>query len=156
MMGVKSCIVRPIVLKRRNPIIPPDDQIANIVYNKNNYGYIKNFLQIEIPELKLIKQRFIIFRRPITKINTPLSFKAEKNESEAQEAKAKLDGKEIEKDGIKTKLIVKSYQTQFEQKQYMMNYYSLKSTEKKGNCNLLLKQMEKEKKEKEKQMDINI
>jgi RNA recognition motif-containing protein len=53
------------------------------------------------------------------------------NESEAQEAKAKLDGKEIEKDGIKTKLIVKSYQTQFEQKQYMMNYYSLKSTEKK-------------------------
>lgn len=61
------------------------------------------------------------------------------NESEAQEAKAKLDGKEIEKDGVKTKLIVKSYQTQFEQKQYMMNYYSLKSTEKKGNCNLLLK-----------------
>lgn len=53
------------------------------------------------------------------------------NESEAQEAKAKLDGKEIEKDGVKTKLIVKSYQTQFEQKQYMMNYYSLKSTEKK-------------------------
>ena len=49
-------------------------------FNKNNYGYIKNFLQIEIPELKLIKQRFIIFRRPITKINTPLSFKAEKNE----------------------------------------------------------------------------
>ena len=61
------------------------------------------------------------------------------NESEAQEAKTKLDGKEIEKEGIKTKLIVKSYQTQYEQKQFAMNYYSIKSQEQKGNCNLLLK-----------------
>jgi RNA recognition motif-containing protein len=61
------------------------------------------------------------------------------NEKEAQEAKTKLDGKEIEKDGIKKKLIVKSYQTQFEQKQFMMNYYSVKSRDQKGNCNLILK-----------------
>ena len=51
---------------------------------KNNnykiYGYIKNFIQIEIPELKLIKQKFIKIRRPITKLNTPLTFKAETNE----------------------------------------------------------------------------
>ena len=61
------------------------------------------------------------------------------NEKEAQDAKTKLDGKEIEKNGIKKKLIVKSYQTQFEQKQFMMNYYSIKSHEQKGNCNLILK-----------------
>ena len=49
-------------------------------YNKNNYGYIKNFLQIEIPELKLIKQKFIIIRRPMIKLNSPLTFESERNE----------------------------------------------------------------------------
>ena len=48
--------------------------------NKNSYGYIKNFIQIEIPELNLMKQKFIIIRRPITKLNSSLTFKAERNE----------------------------------------------------------------------------
>ena len=46
----------------------------------NAYGYIKNFIQIEIPDLNLMKQKFIIIRRPITKLNSSLTFKAERNE----------------------------------------------------------------------------
>ena len=48
--------------------------------NNKNYGYIKNYLQIEIPELNIIQQKFIIIRRPIVKLNSPLFFKSEKNE----------------------------------------------------------------------------
>ncbi len=48
--------------------------------NKNSYGYIKNFIQIEIPELNLIKQKFIIFRRPLLKLNSPPTYQAERNE----------------------------------------------------------------------------
>ena len=46
-----------------------------------NYGYIKNIIQITIPELKLIKKKLIIIRRPITKLNSYLIFNAEKNEN---------------------------------------------------------------------------
>ena len=46
----------------------------------NNYGYIKNYLHVEIPELNLVKEKFIIIRRPNIKLNTPLVFKSEKNE----------------------------------------------------------------------------
>ena len=46
----------------------------------NNYGYIKNFIQIEISDLNLMKQKFIIIRRPITKLNSSLTFNAERNE----------------------------------------------------------------------------
>ena len=46
----------------------------------NNYGYIKNYLHVEIQELNLVKEKFIIIRRPNIKLNTPLVFISEKNE----------------------------------------------------------------------------
>ena len=62
------------------PYILPSFEFSQKLNNKNNYGYIKYFLQIEILELNLIKQKFIIIRRQITKLNTPLIFQAERNE----------------------------------------------------------------------------
>ena len=63
-------------------IILPSYILPSFEYsiNKNNYGYIKYYLQIEIPELNLIKQKFIIIRRPNIKLNSPLIFKSERNE----------------------------------------------------------------------------
>ena len=61
-------------------ILPSFEFSRYYINDKNDYGYIKNFLQIEIPELKLMKQKFIIFRRPIVKLKTPLCFQAERNE----------------------------------------------------------------------------
>jgi hypothetical protein len=49
--------------------------------NNKNYGYIKIFLHIKITELKLMKQKFIIIRRPMKQFNTPLIFQSEKNEN---------------------------------------------------------------------------
>ena len=60
--------------------ILPSFEFSIITNNNNNYGYIKHFLQIEIPELNLIKQKFIIIRRPMIKLNSPLSFESERNE----------------------------------------------------------------------------
>ena len=62
-------------------IILPSYILPSFEYsiNKNNYGYIKYYLQIEIPELNLIKQKFIIVRRPNIKLNSPLLFKSERN-----------------------------------------------------------------------------
>ena len=62
------------------PYILPSFEFAINNNNKNTYGFIKNLIQIEIPELNLIKQKFIIFRRPITKLNSSLNFQAERNE----------------------------------------------------------------------------
>ena len=61
-------------------ILPSFEFSRYYINDKNDYGYIKNFLQIEIPELKLMKQKFIIFRRPIVKLKTPLCFQEERNE----------------------------------------------------------------------------
>ena len=63
-------------------IILPSYILPSFEYsiNKNNYGYIKFYLQIEISELNLIKQKFIIIRRPNLKLNSSLSFKSERNE----------------------------------------------------------------------------
>ena len=63
-------------------IILPSYILPSFEYsiNKHNYGYIKYYLQIEIPELNLIKQKFIIIRRPNIKLNSPLIFKSERNE----------------------------------------------------------------------------
>jgi len=60
--------------------ILPSFEFSVTTNKNNNYGYIKNFLQIEIPELKLIKQKFIIIRRPMIKLNSPLTFESERNE----------------------------------------------------------------------------
>ena len=60
--------------------ILPSFEFSVITNNNNNYGYIKNFLQIEIPELNLMKQKFIIIRRPMIKFNSPLTFQSERNE----------------------------------------------------------------------------
>ena len=60
--------------------ILPSFEFSVITNKNNNYGYIKNFLQIEIPELNLMKQKFIIIRRPMIKFNSPLSFQSERNE----------------------------------------------------------------------------
>jgi len=120
-----------------------NERMINNSENNKDKIYINNLPEkYEISELNSLCKEFGKVETCniyLDKIGKNFGIVKFSNESEAQEAKAKLDGKEIEKDGIKTKLIVKSYQTQFEQKQYMMNYYSLKSTEKKGNCNLLLK-----------------
>ena len=61
-------------------ILPSFEFSRYYINDKNDYGYIKNFLQIEIPELNLMRQKFIIFRRPIVKLKTPLCFQAERNE----------------------------------------------------------------------------
>ena len=63
-------------------IILPSYILPSFEYsiNKNNYGYIKYYLQIEIPELNLLKQKFIMIRRPNIKLNSPLIFKSERNE----------------------------------------------------------------------------
>ena len=53
------------------------------LYSNNRYdryGYIKYYLKIEIPELDLICKQFIVIRKAITKLNTPLKFGNEKDE----------------------------------------------------------------------------
>ena len=60
--------------------ILPSFEFSQKFNNKNNYGYIKYILHIEILELNLIKQKFIIIRRQNTKLNTQLVFQAERNE----------------------------------------------------------------------------
>ena len=53
------------------------------LYSNNRhdrYGYIKYYLKIEIPEIDLICKQFIIFRKAITKLNSPLKFENEKDE----------------------------------------------------------------------------
>ena len=53
------------------------------LYSNNKcdkYGYIKYYLKIEIPELNLICNQFIIIRKAITKLNSPLKFESEKDE----------------------------------------------------------------------------
>ena len=120
-----------------------NERMANNNENNRDKIYINNLPEkYEISELNELCKEFgnvescnIYF----DKIGQNFGIVKFSNEKEAQDAKTKLDGKEIEKNGIKKKLIVKSYQTQFEQKQFMMNYYSIKSHEQKGNCNLILK-----------------
>jgi polyadenylate-binding protein len=60
------------------------------------------------------------------------------NENEAKDAVSKLNEKIIEKDGIKNKLTVQIYQTQFEHKQFLLNQ-SLRMKETKAKCNLYIK-----------------
>ena len=120
-----------------------NERMANNNENNRDKIYINNLPEkYEISELNELCKEFgnvescnIYF----DKIGQNFGIVKFSTEKEAQDAKTKLDGKEIEKNGIKKKLIVKSYQTQFEQKQFMMNYYSIKSHEQKGNCNLILK-----------------
>ena len=60
------------------------------------------------------------------------------NENEAKDAVSKLNEKIIEKDGVKNKLSVQLYQTQFEHKQFLLNQ-SMKMKETKAKCNLFIK-----------------
>ena len=114
-----------------------NERMINITENNKDKIYINNLPEkYEISELSSLCKEFGNVESCniyLDKIGKNFGIVKFSNESQAQEAKTKLDGKEIEKDGIKTKLIVKSYQTQFEQKQFMMNYYSIKSQEQKGN-----------------------
>jgi hypothetical protein len=49
--------------------------------NRNDkYGNIKYYLKIEIPELDLICKQFIVIRKAITKLNSPLKFESQKDE----------------------------------------------------------------------------
>jgi len=53
------------------------------LYSNNKYdryGYIKYYLKIEIPELDLVCKQFIIIRKAIAKLNSPVKFGNEKNE----------------------------------------------------------------------------
>ena len=47
---------------------------------QDKYGYIKYYLKIEIPELDLMSKQFIVIRKAITRLNSPLKFESEKNE----------------------------------------------------------------------------
>ena len=120
-----------------------NERMANNNENNRDKIYINNLPEkYEISELNELCKEFGNVESCniyLDKIGQNFGIVKFSNEKEAQDAKTKLDGKEIEKNGIKKKLIVKSYQTQFEQKQFMMNYYSIKSHEQKGNCNLILK-----------------
>ena len=78
--SLSSGIQIPFEINLPSYILPSFEFSQYYMNNKNSYGYIKNFIQIEIPELNLIKQKFIIFRRPLLKLNSPLSFQAERNE----------------------------------------------------------------------------
>ena len=65
-------------------IILPSNIIPSFEFsrspNNKNFGYIKYFLEVLIPELKLTKKKFIIIRKSQSPLNSPLSFKSEKNE----------------------------------------------------------------------------
>ena len=78
--SLSSGIQIPFEINLPSYILPSFEFSQYYMNNKNSYGYIKNFIQIEIPELNLIKQKFIIFRRPLLKLNSPLTYQAERNE----------------------------------------------------------------------------
>ena len=48
--------------------------------DKTNYGYIKTFLEIKIPELNLSKSKFIVIKRQKLILYSPLNISAERNE----------------------------------------------------------------------------
>ena len=78
--SLSSGIQIPFEINLPSYILPSFEFSQYYMNNKNSYGYIKNFIQIEIPELNLIKQKFIIFRRPLLKLNSPPTYQAERNE----------------------------------------------------------------------------
>jgi hypothetical protein len=61
-------------------IVLPSYILPSFEYSIISYGYIRHYLHIEIQELNLIKEKYIIIRRPNIKLNSPLVFKSEKNE----------------------------------------------------------------------------
>ena len=119
-----------------------NERMINTIENNKEKIYINNLPEkYEIAELNNLCGEFgkvetcNIFSDKIGKNFGIVKFS---NENEANEAVNKLNGKEIEKDGVKFKLIVQLYQTQFEHKQFLINE-SLKIHQQKGNCNLILK-----------------
>ena len=129
-----NVIVEP--FQRRN------ERMINVTENNKEKIYINNLPEkYDISELTELCKEFgkiescNIFT---DKIGTNFGIVKYSNESEANTAMNKLNGKEIEKNGQKTKLIVRLYQTQFEHKQYLINE-SMKINQQKGNCNLFLK-----------------
>ena len=119
-----------------------NERMINTLENNKEKIYINNLPEkYEIAELNNLCGEFgkvetcNIFSDKIGKNFGIVKFS---NENEANEAVNKLNGKEIEKDGVKFKLIVQLYQTQFEHKQFLINE-SLKIHQQKGNCNLILK-----------------
>ena len=61
-------------------IIPSFEYSLYTNNRHDRYGYIKYYLKIEIPELDLICKQFIVIRKAITKLNSPLKFGNEKDE----------------------------------------------------------------------------
>ena len=119
-----------------------NERMINTIENNKEKIYINNLPEkYEIAELNNLCGEFgkvetcNIFSDKIGKNFGIVKFS---NENEANEAVNKLNGKEIEKDGVKFKLIVQLYQTQFEHKQFLINE-SLKIHQQKGNCHLILK-----------------
>ena len=119
-----------------------NERMINTIENNKEKIYINNLPEkYEIAELNNLCGEFgkvetcNIFSDKIGKNFGIVKFS---NENEANEAVNKLNGKEIEKEGVKFKLIVQLYQTQFEHKQFLINE-SLKIHQQKGNCNLILK-----------------
>ena len=71
-----------------------------------------------------------------------------KEEIEAKNAMSKLEGKEVEKNGIKQNLIVQSFQNKFEHIQLLQNN-ALQMNEQKSKCNLIIKNIPLNAKEKD-------
>ena len=82
------------------------------------------------------------------KIGKKFSIVEFKEESQAKNAMDKLDGKEIEKNGKKTNLIVQSFQNKFEHNQLLQNN-ALQMNERKSKCNLIVKNIPLTAKEKD-------
>ena len=78
--SLSSGIQIPFEINLPSYILPSFEFSRIYINDKSDYGYIKNFIQIEIPELNLIKQKFIIFRRPLVALKSPLTFQAERYE----------------------------------------------------------------------------
>ena len=70
----------PFEIKLKSNIIPSFEYSLYSNNKYDRYGYIKYYLKIEIPELDLLCKQFIIIRKAITKLNSPLKFENEKDE----------------------------------------------------------------------------
>ena len=119
-----------------------NERMINITENNKEKIYINNLPEkFQVSELNSLCKEYGKVEEcniHFDKIGKNFGIVKFSTQNEANDAMNKLNGKEIEKDGIKNKLIVQIYQTQFEHKQFLLNE-ALKIHQQKGNNNLILK-----------------
>ena len=129
-----------------------NERMINNSENKNHKIYINNLPEnYDEKELKELCKDFGTVEGCniyTDKIGKKFSIVEFKEESEAKNAMDKLDGKEIEKNGKKTNLIVQSFQNKFEHNQLLQNN-ALQMNERKSKCNLIVKNIPLTAKEKD-------